>query len=175
MHIKGRSGHGKKIGRENQTGMYEQRETDRQTPQDKRRHGHELYLRVGREEGELQRPAVLDAAGDHAGQEEPDDAYRRLPACIAIAVALRRLAHDDGALHVQGGPLEAPVGVLLAAVTVHGCGVGGARCEGRGAGTKTKARGLVAGKKGGRENDRDGQTITGRGGVGWSWTWRTRG
>jgi len=109
------------------------------------------YLRVGREEGELQRPAVLDAAGDHAGQEEPDDAYRRLPA--RIAALLLAGADDDAALQVHGGPLEAllVVAVLLAAVTtVHGydCGggFGGARSR-----NATKARGLAAGKIGGRE------------------------
>jgi hypothetical protein len=35
-----------------------------------------IYLHVGREEGELQRPAVLHAAGDHAGEDEPPEADR---------------------------------------------------------------------------------------------------
>jgi hypothetical protein len=37
----------------------------------------DVYLHVGREEGELQRPAVLHAAGDHAGEDEPAEADRR--------------------------------------------------------------------------------------------------
>ena len=36
-----------------------------------------VYLHVGREEGELQRPAVLHAAGDRAGEDEPAEADRR--------------------------------------------------------------------------------------------------
>lgn len=35
--------------------------------------GRVANLRVGREEGQLQRPAVLDAAGHHAGEEQPHD------------------------------------------------------------------------------------------------------
>jgi len=39
-----------------------------------------FYLDVGCEEGELQRPAVLHAAGDHACEEQPHQADLRLPA-----------------------------------------------------------------------------------------------
>jgi hypothetical protein len=35
------------------------------------------YLDVRREEGELQRPTVLHAAGDHAREEQPHDAHLR--------------------------------------------------------------------------------------------------
>ena len=39
-----------------------------------------IYLDVGCEEGELQRPTVLHAAGDHAREEQPHQADLRLPA-----------------------------------------------------------------------------------------------
>ena len=76
------------------------------------------YLGVRREEGELERPAVLDAAGDHAREEEPDDAHRRLPGRIAVAL----LPAGDGAaaLEVHGGPVEALACCGLLAVTLHG-------------------------------------------------------
>lgn len=71
--------------------------------------GEEPYLHVGREERQLQRPPVLHAAGDHAGEYEPAEAhgnrgFRQLgggaPAAAAadahreleLAVAARR--HD---------------------------------------------------------------------------------
>jgi hypothetical protein len=70
------------------------------------------YLDVGREERELQRPSVLHAAGDHAGEDEPPEADRHgglhhlggVPASAAadarrelqLAVAARR--HGSTAL-----------------------------------------------------------------------------
>jgi hypothetical protein len=41
------------------------------------------YLDVRREEGELQRPPVLHAAGDHTREEQPRDAHLRRPASTA--------------------------------------------------------------------------------------------
>jgi hypothetical protein len=35
-----------------------------------------MYLDVGGEEGELERPSVLHTAGDHAGEDEPTEADR---------------------------------------------------------------------------------------------------
>ena len=46
---------------------------------EERRGSTHMYLRVEREEGELQRPAVLDATGDHAGQEQPEEPRELLP------------------------------------------------------------------------------------------------
>ena len=46
------------------------------------------YLDVGGEEGELQRPSVLHAAGDHACEEQPHNADLRL---LVVATAGRYL------------------------------------------------------------------------------------
>jgi hypothetical protein len=69
--------------------------------------GGNLYLHVWREERQLQRPPVLHAAGDHAGEDEPPEADRHrgfrqlLPGSTADA-ARRELElarrHDDTVL-----------------------------------------------------------------------------
>lgn len=63
------------------------------------------YLGVGREEGQLQRPAVLDAAGDHACEEELEEAQELLPAIDDIAVSaldLAGLLQGEGQLDLAG-------------------------------------------------------------------------
>lgn len=49
------------------------------------------YLDVGGEEGELQRPSVLHAAGDHACEEQPHHANLRLLVAAAATPAGRYL------------------------------------------------------------------------------------
>jgi hypothetical protein len=65
-----------------------------------------IYLHVGREEGELQRPPVLHAAGDHAGEDEPAEADRHrgvsrggAPAAPGAADADRELQLAVAASH----------------------------------------------------------------------------
>ena len=56
-----------------------------------------VYLDVGGEEGELERPSVLHAAGDHAGEDEPAEAerHRRLHRSSRAAAAATTSTHRE--------------------------------------------------------------------------------
>lgn len=100
------------------------------------------YLGVGREEGQLQRPAVLDPAGDHAGHEQPEEPPQLLLAVDIVAAAL------DLADLLQGRGQLGHAGLL---------GITPAVLHGRGARTASSTgRQVGVGWRGARARDVDG-------------------